>query len=234
VIPVPSDTQRRCISIASSSSPLGGFRDWSSAPIVCSNQPKGSIDPQIFQPGNGNSFLIWKNSGIPGQLATQIWVRRLDSTGLAFQPGTRAHLLLQTAQPWEGNVIEAPAMIHYAGHFYLFYSGNLYLTANYATGYAICSGPLGPCHRPVAGPLIASGGGVAGPGAGTPFVDLHGQLRFAYAAWDAGHVGYPTSSSCLQTAEGCNQRRMHIAAMSVDANGLLQVTAIDASSGSGQ
>jgi beta-xylosidase len=223
VVPIPSSTGRRCISIATATSPIGPYHDTSTGPIVCSNQPGGSIDPQIFRAANGNLFLIWKNSGVKGSVPTEVFVRRMAASGTALAPHTAAHFLLRTARSWEGNVIEAPAMAQYMGRFYLLYSGNLYTTARYATGYAICSGPLGPCHRPTSGPLLAAGGGVAGPGAGTPFVDLAGKLRFAYAAWDQGHVGYPTNNSCLDTAYGCNQRRMHIALLTADSKGLLHV-----------
>jgi beta-xylosidase len=223
VIPVPSSTGRRCISIATSTSPIGAFRDTSTKPIVCSSQPGGSIDPQIFRPGNGYSYLLWKNSGVKGSVPTRIWVRRLAASGTSLAPGTRAHLLLQTAQPWEGNVIEAPAMAHYHHRFYLFYSGNHFIDSSYATGYAICSGPLGPCHRPSTHPLLATGWGVAGPGAASTFVDLQGRLRLAYSAWDQGHVGYPSDTSCLQTAYGCNQRKLHIATLTVGSTGRLHL-----------
>jgi hypothetical protein len=215
--------QRLCISIAHSDRPDGVFTDTTKRPIVCSSDPHGSIDPHLQKAGTRN-FLIWKNAGMAGSHPTRIWARRLNGRTTAFMSGTRAHKLLATARPWEGNVIEAPAMVRYARRWYLFYSGNSYLTDRYATGYAICDTVLGPCRRATRGPLLATGNGLVGPGGATPFVDRVGRLRLAYHAWDAGRVGYPKDpSTCRGTEEGCNQRRMHIATLSVGSGGRLSV-----------
>jgi hypothetical protein len=133
-------------------------------------------------------------------------------------------VLLKTAQKWEGNVIEAPSPIKYAGRFYLFYSGNRYTTADYGIGYAVCRGPIGPCTRPQGRALLASGGQIAGPGAQSPFVDTNGTLRLAYSAWTTGHVGYPKGTACRDTAAGCNQRRLHVATLAVGRDGTLTVS----------
>ena len=45
-------------------------------------------------------------------------------------------------------------MIRYAGRYYLFYSGAGYANSSYATGYAICDTPLGPCRRVSDRPLL--------------------------------------------------------------------------------
>jgi beta-xylosidase len=205
---------RHCISIATSRSPAGPFVDDSSGPIVCSSDPAGSIDPQVLKTADGSVYLIWKNAGVKGSTPTTIWSRRLTSDGTSFAPGSRRHLLLATQRPWEGNVIENPAMIKYGSRWYLFYSGNSYQSAAYATGYAICSGPLGPCHRPTTpGPLLATGGRVVGPGGADPFYGPRGGLRMAYAAWDAPFTG-PGAPT-----------KMHIAMLSVDSRGYLRVVA---------
>ncbi|MGN6783451.1 MAG: glycoside hydrolase family 43 protein [Marmoricola sp.] len=87
-------------------------------------------------------------------------------------------------------------------------------------------------HRVVrqvpAPPLLATGGAVAGPGGGMPFLDAQGTLRLAYHAWDAGRVGYPAEPSCQTTADGCAQRRLHIATLATTAAGGLAVAARDA------
>lgn len=218
------DSQRHCLTLATSPSPQGPFQDTSTKPLYCSSDPNGSIDPAWLKV-DGKVYLVWKNAGVPGKKPTQILVRRMTADGTAFQPGSRAHLLLQTAQGWEGNVIEAPSPIRYGGRLYLFYSGNKYTTDDYAIGYAVCSGPLGPCRRPRSKPLLASGGTIAGPGAQSPIVDQDGRLRLAYSAWTAGRVGYPTSPTCRTTVEGCNQRRMYIATLAVGPDGKLSVAA---------
>lgn len=220
-----SDT-RLCISLGYSDSPEGTFTDTSRKPIVCSSDPRGSIDPHLIRSGGAN-YLIWKNAGVPGSAPTRIWVRRLNDRATAFRSGSKPHLLLTTSQPWEGNVIEAPAMVRYAGRLYLFYSGHSYTTDNYATGYAICKRVVGPCTRAAKRPLLATNDAVVGPGGASPFVDLNGGLRLAYHAWTAGHVGYTTDpSTCLGTEEGCNQRRLHIARLGVRSDGTLRVASL--------
>lgn len=116
-------------------------------------------------------------------------------------------------------MIENPAIIQYADHYYLFYSGN-----NRATdSYAICSGIRGPCTRPSADPLLATDDVVAGPGGATPFVGPDGTLSFIYHARTPGRVGYPTSTKCKATTIGCPQRRLHVAALNVRDDGTLGV-----------
>lgn len=204
---------RHCISTAVSSSPAGPFTDTSTAPIVCASDPSGSIDPQVLTPGDGMAYLIWKNAGVPGSTPSRIWSRQLSTQGQSFASGSRAHVLLATARPWEGNIVENPAMIHYGSQYFLFYSGNA-MSPRYATGYATCAGPLGPCQRPAApGPLVASDRNISGPGGATPVIGPSGGLRLAYAAWDAGHT------------QPSDPLKLHVGLLSVGGNGLLHVVA---------
>jgi hypothetical protein len=72
-------------------------------------------------------------------------------------------------------------------------------------------------------PLLRSGNGITGPGGDSPFVTPTGQLKLAYHAWSGPVTHYPTSTACLQTAEGCAQRRLYVATLAVDRRGLLSV-----------
>jgi beta-xylosidase len=220
--PLANHTPRKnCVSLATSTVAQGPFTDSSTGPIVCPSD-QGAIDPQVFVARNGHPYLLWKTEGVVGRESTKIWVRRLADTGLAFTAGSVPHELLRTAQAWEGHVIENPAMIRIQGLNYLFYSANEYVGDKYAIGYAICATVVGPCTRPRSTPLLATGGKVSGPGGPGPFVGPDGQLRLAYAAWDYGHTGYPTSTACRPN---CNQRRLHVATLSIDTSGLLHVAA---------
>jgi hypothetical protein len=224
VAPKSLSPVKMCLSLAYAKTPLGPFVDRTTRPFVCRTDQQGSIDPYVYKDASGVPWLLWKNEGIPRREPTRIWIRKLNRTATAFAPGSVARNLLTTAQPWEGNVIENPSMVTYGGQTFLFYSANRYVSAQYATGYAICDGPIGPCRRVVSKPLLASGGAVDGPGGPDPFVDTEGRLRLAYAAWDRGHVGYPTSTACKKTSYGCNQRRLHTATLTVVPNGHLKVT----------
>ena len=213
---------RMCISFSTSRHPWGGFVDRTRRPFLCPST-RGAIDPHFFTAPDGARYLIWKSEQTP-VYPSQLWSTRLSSTGTRFVgPSSK---LLTTQDPWEGRLIENPAMIAYAGRYYLFYSAASYANSTYATGYATCATPLGPCTRAASTPLLATGGLVSGPGGAMPFVDAARRLRLAYAAWDYGNTGYPKGTACLQSPLGCPQRRLHVAtlATSPDGSGALVVT----------
>ncbi len=191
---------RYCIGVSKASSPLGPFQNHGSQPIQCDSDPVGSIDPDPFIDANGTPYLIWKSEGVPGSTPTKIWSRRLRSDGLAFASGSTPTPILQTARSWEGNVVENPSMVHYAGRYILFYSGNEWRSSNYRTGYAFCAGPAGPCSRPTSSPLLGNTSQWLGPGGADAFIDADGRLRLAYHAWNAPHTDYPQGQRYLRFA----------------------------------
>jgi hypothetical protein len=145
-------------------------------------------------------------------VATRIWSRRLAPDGTSFAPGSAPSLLLATSQPWEGNVIESPSMVRHRGRLYLFYSGNEHRSAAYATGYAECAGPAGPCTKWPGNPVLASRGNRLGPGGASAFVDAAGGLRLAYHWWNAPYTDYPAYPACLSSSSCTTQgqRRMAV------------------------
>lgn len=238
--PVRGATPSRfCIGIATATSPLGPFVDRTRAPVVCPSD-QGAIDPQIFTNPWGVRWLLWKTEGthsvtttnpdgttttVPGQPAA-LWSQRLTGWGTALYPGSTPTQLLTVESPWEGHVVESPAMIYLNRRFYLFYSGNDWASSAYGIGYAVCPSMTAACTRPSENPLLASQGRLAGPGGAVPFRDLAGRLRMIYHAWTTGQVGYPATASCARTPAGCPQRRLHIATLALDpATGLLSVRA---------
>ncbi|NHA00235.1 family 43 glycosylhydrolase [Nocardioides sp. W3-2-3] len=116
--------------------------------------------------------------------------------------------LLTLVRGWEGITIENPSMVQFRGVTYLFYSGNSYEDGRYATGYAICAGPEGPCVRQNHGnPLLSTAStGNIGPGGASAFVDGT-SLRLIYHAWD--HLG--------------GLRRLHVAGLWQRPDGTLEV-----------
>ena len=220
--PVRGDHQRQrkmCISTSRSSTPLGGFVDRRRTPLICP-KVRGAIDPAFFTGVTGGRYLVWKREQQPDS-PSHIFISRLSGDGQRVI-GAPTHLLT-TQDAWESPLIENPAMIRYRAHYYLFYSGGSYADDSYATGYARCSSPTGPCRRVSDVPLLATGGRVSGPGGAMPFVDGAGRLRLAYAAWDRGNTGYPKSPACRRTAKGCPQRKLHVATLGVAADGSLVV-----------
>ena len=212
---------RRCIGVSTSKKPFRDFVDRSTRPLVCPSI-RGAIDPAFYTGPRGVHFLVWKLEQA-GSLPSRIYINRLSANGLRVVD--KARLLLTTQDAWEEPLIENPALIRYRSRYYLFYSGGSYADDSYATGYATCASPYGPCTRVTDQPLLATGGRVAGTGGAMPFVDASGRLRLAYAAWDFGNTGYPSSDACRRRAKGCPQRKLHVATLGVRADGSLGVVA---------
>ena len=183
-------TATECISVATSTSPRGPFVDSSTAPLECQRALGGSIDPSTFTDANGTTYLAWKSNDAG---SSRIWAEPLDAVGTAFAPGATPSTLLAADQGWEHGTIEAPDMVPAGGHYFLFFSGNKWNSADYAVGVATCSGPLGPCNDTTSGPILASGTGVAGPGGEAVFTDASGASWIAFHAWAPGAVGFPNS-----------------------------------------
>ena len=177
---------------------------------MCQTDRGGSIDPSPFRDAAGRPWLAWKSEGTLEGEPTRLWSQPLADDGRSLVGEPRE--LLRTAQPWEGPIIEGPAMVVADGRYHLFYRGNRWETAGYATGHARCEGPAGPCARTGAGPVLAPHPSEAGAGGGEVFRDLDGSLRLAYHAWDPAAVGYPGGL-----------RRLRIGAIHVDGAGRASV-----------
>jgi Glycosyl hydrolases family 43 len=179
----------QCLSVATAHRPQGPFTDSTTAPLECQPSLGGSIDPSPYEAADGQLYLTWKSNGGDGQPAT-IWAQALDARGTALM-GTRPTELLRPTQTWEGSVVEAPTMVAADGGYFLFYSGNNWNSADYAVGVARCAGVLGPCTKPLGGPLLASGPDFEGPGGEAVFTNDQGGLEMAFQGWLPGAVGYP-------------------------------------------
>lgn len=181
-------SQRQCISVATSASPTGPFVDTSTAPLVCDFEQGGSIDPEPVVDADGQRYLLWKNDGNCCELPTVIYSQPLDATGL-HTTGEPVELI-RNDQAWEGAVVEAPSMIAVDGIWYLFYSGNNWSSTEYATGYAVCDSPAGPCTKPTDQPVLASNDDRSGPGGAAAITAPDANLALVFAAWIPGEVGY--------------------------------------------
>jgi Glycosyl hydrolases family 43 len=179
----------QCLSVATSHRPQGPFTDSTTAPLECQPSLGGSIDPSPYVDADGQPYLTWKSIGSDGHPAT-IWAQALDPQGTALV-GTTPTALLSPTQSWEGSVVEAPTMVAADGSYFLFYSANNWNSADYAVGVARCGGVLGPCVKPLSGPLLASGPDYEGPGGEAVFTNDAGGLEMAFQGWMPGAVGYP-------------------------------------------
>ena len=185
-----ASTGAQCVSYALGKNPGGPFVDSSTGPMVCP-AGGGAIDPDPFVAADGRVYLLWKN--YDGQ--TGIMGQELSADGRTLTGP--AQLLAPAGQPWEAGVVEAPTMLANGGNYYLFYSGNDWKTANYATSYAVCTSPLGPCTKPNPEPWLTSSPTAQGPGSPSVFTDEHGNTWLALHSWVKGKVGYPQGARSL-------------------------------------
>jgi beta-xylosidase len=182
-------TGLQCLSEAFSPLPDGPYVDASTGPLLCQTDRGGSIDPSPFRAADGRPWLAWKSEGTLDGEPTRLWSAPLADDGRSFS-GPAAELL-HTSAPWEGPIVEAPSMVVTNGRYDLFYSGNRWETASYATGHARCDGPAGPCRRTSESPVLRTHSSEAGSGGGSAFIEPDGSIGFAYHAWDPLAVGYP-------------------------------------------
>lgn len=174
---------RECIAAVTSPVPQGPYRDVLGRPLLCQRELGGSIDPTVVTDGRRTQHLLWKNDGNCCGIPAGIWEQPLAADGLSLT-GT-PHRLLVTDQPWEGGVIEEPAMLPASrGGWWLFYSGNIWDLAAYGTGLAYCRTVDGPCRKTASGPVLQTSGGQASPGGLETFVDGSGTRWAVYATWN--------------------------------------------------
>jgi beta-xylosidase len=185
---------RQCLGVATSASAAGPFFSEASDPLACQTELGGSIDPHPFIDTDGAAYLLWKADGNAiGQRST-LFVQRLARDGLSLTG--QAVPLLSSDGAWEQPLIENPALVASGRSYTLLYSGGRWESSGYATGYATCTTPLGPCTKAtVDRPLLASGGDQAGPGGATVVTGPAGDHWLAYHAWTASAVGYDSGGT---------------------------------------
>jgi hypothetical protein len=196
-------TERRsdgeeCVSEATSVFPVGPFVDSSTGPLVCQPDLGGSIDPQPFVDPSGTPYLYWKSDGGADALTGPgaIWVAQLSPDGSTVV--SAAVEILTATQPWESTV-ENPFMVDESGAYVLFFSGGLWDSAGYGTGYAVCAGPAGPCTQPLATPVLHSDADRLGPGGASLVTDAAGNWWMAYAAWDGPASSYSYAAGAFRS-----------------------------------
>ncbi len=108
-----------------------------------------------------------------------------DGQSLIGSPG----IILVNDLAWEGHLIEGPWLTRHDDHYYLFYSGNDFSTAEYGIGVAIASSPLGP-FRKMDDPILRSSADWRGPGHPSVALGPDGVPRLFFHAFVPGRAGY--------------------------------------------
>ena len=193
----------QCIGVAVAAGPKGPFVDTSEEPLICQTDEGGSIDPDPFRDADGKLYLYYKSDGNAVGKHSFIWGQRLSDDGLRLVGEPVA--LASDDKNWEWQLVEAPSMVKSPNGYQLFYSAAFYgwdypkeRLSNYATGYADCAGPLGPCSDDADNPLLHSfndreAGCLSGPG--HPAIFQVGKQHFmAFHAWAATQGCRPLDS----------------------------------------
>lgn len=175
---------RMCIGAARATRMQGPWTDIG-RPLVC-DRNVSLIDANVHvDAATGKRYLYYKTDGnaLRPQQPTIIYGHELRADGIGFVGKRRA--LLRNTLAWEGDVVEAPWVIHRGGYHYMFYSGFRYCNATYGVGVARARSPLGPFVKKSA-PIVRSNGTWAGPGHNA-VVRAGGARYMVYHAWDAPH-----------------------------------------------
>jgi arabinan endo-1,5-alpha-L-arabinosidase len=132
--------------------------------------------------GDGHGLhLVWKSDGNCCGLHAQLWEQDLTADGLSLTG--RSHLLLTADLPWQAGIVENPALLRASRGWWLFYSGNRFDVAGYATGLAWCPTLRGPCRETSESPFLAGTATQFAPGGLDFFRDAHGTEWAAFATW---------------------------------------------------
>jgi hypothetical protein len=137
---------------------------------------------------------LWKADGNAIGQPSTLYAQGLAPEGLSLtgQPVP----LLRSDAAWEHPLIENPALVAADNSYILLYSGGWWESTGYATGYATCDTPLGPCTKATTNqPLLAGGDDEAGPGGATVITGPAGDHWLAYHAWKPDVVGYNSGGS---------------------------------------
>lgn len=185
---------KQCVGVAVAGDPKGPFVDNSPQPLVCQPSEGGTIDANPFRDADGKLYIYYKSDGNAVRKPAIIWGQRLAEDGLRVvgEPVK----LIQDDQAWEWKLVEAPAMVKSPGGYQMFYSAAYYgwdypkeRLSRYATGYATCAGPLGPCADAPENPILHSfndraAGCISGPGHPAIFT-VDGRTFITFHAWAA-------------------------------------------------
>jgi arabinan endo-1,5-alpha-L-arabinosidase len=178
---------RQCIGAAFADDPAGPFSSPAEHPLVCPVDAGGAIDASVFTQSDGSRFLLWKDDGNCCGLDTWIHIQPLSADGSALT-GEPTQLIKRT-QGWEGNLVEAPVLVHHDGGYVLLYSANDYGTDAYATGAARSDTLLGPYTKEKQPLLSTSGshGRYLGPG-GPELIAFQGRDWMLFHSWDEAYA----------------------------------------------
>ncbi len=181
----PKDN-RLHIAVATAPNALGPWTDH--GPMI--GQEDGSIDAIIETDEKGERYMLWKNDGNSRKQPTFFHIQKLSQDGLKLVGEMKQ--LIRNDQPWEGALIEGPAVLKRDGYYYIFYAGAGCCGAqcSYGTGVARSKSLHGPYEKYSKNPIITHNDKWRCPGHGTTVRTADGRDYFLYHAYDAKDTVY--------------------------------------------
>jgi xylan 1,4-beta-xylosidase len=142
------------LAVATSKSPLGPFRQDIKKPL----RDIREIDPHLFHDDDGKAYMYYVSFE---NFSNDIYVEELNDDWLSTKPETKTRCIWWT-QKWENAdreymnwpVNEGSATLKHKGVYYLFYTGNHFLSEKYAVGYATSDSPFGPWNKYENNPVL--------------------------------------------------------------------------------
>ncbi|MDO8539988.1 MAG: glycoside hydrolase family 43 protein [Opitutaceae bacterium] len=152
------------LAIATSASPLGPFVQAVKKPVW----PQRAIDPHLFVDDDGKAYMYYVSFE---NRSNDIYVVEMKEDWMTPKEETKRRCIWYT-QPWENAdpkyakwpVTEGSAVLKHKGVYYLFYTGNHYLSQKYAVGYATASSPFGPWTKHDGNPILQQTENLRGTG----------------------------------------------------------------------
>lgn len=157
-----NDDGRKCIGVARSQNPFGGFVA-EDTPIVCPDKGnRWALDADVTAGPEGAIWMTWRDGQrAEGQeSALSVMMLKFHSNGTVDRQNDPFVILRSDNLTWTKyrdtsgvTVIENPSIFHHSGSWYLFYSGNSWKENYYSTGIAYCGAKIndGLC-TPMPGP----------------------------------------------------------------------------------
>jgi beta-xylosidase len=154
---------RQCVGAAIAARPAGPFTPVGDTPLACPTEIGGAIDPAAFVDRGGRRYLVYNKDGNAIGVPTYLYVQRVADDGVTLRGAPIATIRNGSA---EGNLIEAPFLVHRGHTYYMFYSYGAWNNDSYTEGYATAPSLSGPWAKSDV-PLLSTalfGGSVVGPG----------------------------------------------------------------------
>ncbi|MBB5874374.1 hypothetical protein F4553_007808 [Allocatelliglobosispora scoriae] len=146
-----NDNDRRCIGVASSTSPFSGFRA-EPTPIVCPDKgDRWALDADVTTGPEGAIWMTWRDGQRAEGLesALSVMMLKFNTNGTVDRNSDPVVIMRSDALAWAHHqdgggvtVIENPSALFHNGSWYLFYSGNSWSTNFYSTGIAYCGAKI--------------------------------------------------------------------------------------------